>query len=319
MGTDFRARRVLVTGGSGFLGKPLLEVLRERGYRDVVAPSHADYDLTEQDQVRRMFADVRPAAVIHLAGLVGGIMVNKERPGDFFYQNLAMGTLVQHEAWRAGAEKFMTCIGGCSYPGDAPSPIGEDTLFQGYPQAESAPYALAKAMSVVQAQAYRQQYGFNSVVLVPGNMYGPYDHFDLQNSHVIAALTRKFVEAVESGATSVEVWGSGRPTRDFVYVDDVARVLVQALEEYDGAEIANISSGTQVSIRELAETLRDITGFTGDLVFDASKPDGQLFKGFDVTRMRELLHASCDTSLRDGLAKTVEWFKASQAAGAVRL
>lgn len=318
MGTDFRSQRVLVTGGSGFLGRHVLEAMAAQGYRDVVAPTHAEYDLCEQSDVRRMFADVRPAAVVHLAGLVGGILVNKQRPGDFFYQNLAMGTLVQHEAWRSGVQKFLTCIGGCSYPADAESPIGEDTLFNGYPQAESAPYALAKAMSVVQAQAYRQQYGFNSIVLVPGNMYGPHDHFDLQNSHVIAALTRKFVEAVEAGTPTVEVWGSGRPTRDFVYVADVAAVLVQSLDGYDGAEIANISSGTQVSIRELAETLRDITGFRGELVFDASKPDGQMLKGFDVTRMRELLHASCDTSLRDGLTKTVEWFRASHAAGAVR-
>ncbi len=317
--SERNSQRVLVTGGTGFLGSHVLEVLAERGYNDVVAPTHVEYDLTEQSDVRAMFEAVHPQIVVHLAGLVGGILTNRERPAEFHHENLMMDALVHHEAWRAGVDKHLTVIGGCSYPADAASPIGEDTLFRGMPQAESAPFALAKTMSVVRAQAYREQYGFNSVVLVPGNMYGPRDHFDLHDSHVIAALVRKFVEARDAHASSVTVWGSGAPTRDFVYVEDVARVLVDALEQYDSADIVNISSGTQVSIRALAETIARITSYEGAIEYDTSMPDGQLDKGYDVTRMRTLLHASCDTSLDDGLRRTIAWFETSRVAGAVRL
>lgn len=307
-GRNFWAdRKVLVTGATGFVGSNLLPLLRQTGCR-LATPAHRDYDLLEQAQVRRMLQDYKPEIVFHLAGLVGGIGANKARPADFCYQNLLMGTMMLHESWRAGVQKYVTLIGGCSYPAHAPSPIKETELFNGMPQAESAPYSLAKAMSVVQAQAYRRQYGFDAIVLVPGNIYGPFDNFDLENSHVIPALIRKFVEARETNKPEVVAWGSGRPTRDFVYVADVCEAILIAAERYSGPDIINLSSGRVVSIKELTETIAELVGYRGKVVWDTSKPDGQLHKGFDCTRMRELLGYECRTSLREGLQKTIEWY-----------
>jgi GDP-L-fucose synthase len=275
---------------------------------EVVTPSHRDYDLLEQTQVRRMFQDHRPDVVLHLAGLIGGIGANRERPADFCYQNLLMGTLMLHESWRAGAKKYLTLIGGCSYPAHAPSPIKETELFNGMPQSESAPYSLSKAMSVIQAQSYRRQHGFDAVVLVPGNLYGPHDNFDLNNSHVIPALIRKFLEAKAAGQPQVVAWGSGRPTRDFVYVADVCEILIHAAASYSGSDIINLSSGNVVTIKELTETVAKLTGYQGRVVWDTSKPDGQLYKGFDVSRMKQILGKECRTALREGLQKTIEWY-----------
>ncbi len=258
-----------------------------------------------------MLQQYKPDLVIHLAGLVGGIGANRERPADFNYTNLLMGTTMLHESWKAGVKKYITTIGGCSYPAHAPSPIKETELFNGYPQKESAPYSLAKAMSVVQAQAYRQQHGFNAVVLVPGNLYGPYDNFDLKNSHVIPALIRKYTEAKAAQKTEVSAWGSGRPTRDFIYIADACDAILKAAEHYDAADIINISSGQTVTIKELTETIAQLVGFKGRVVWDTSKPDGQMEKGFDVTRMKQLLGFECRTSLRDGLQKTIDWFQAN--------
>lgn len=308
----WRGRRVVVTGATGFVGRNLVPLLEETG-ADVLSPTHADYDLTEQRDVRRLFADTKPELVVHLAGLIGGILANRDRPAEFCYENLAMGTLVMHEAWRAGAAKFVTLIGGCSYPSHARSPIVETDLWNGYPQPESAPYSLAKRMSAVQAAAYRRQYGFDAVVLVPGNLYGPHDNFDLSASHVIPALIRRFTTARREGQPEVVAWGSGRPTRDFVYVGDACRIIRRAIEQYSSSEIVNISSGVEVSIRELVEMVAELTGYTGQIVWDASKPDGQLNKGFAVDRMRDALGATCTTSLRDGLLQTIRWFEANEA------
>jgi GDP-L-fucose synthase len=277
----------------------------------VSAPSRAQYDLLEQSAIRRMLADLRPQIVFHAAGLIGGILANKRRPADFCYQNLLMNTALLHEAWRAGAEKYIALIGGCSYPAHAPSPIRETELWNGYPQEESAPYSLAKRMNVVQAEAYRRQYGFNAIVLVPGNIYGPYDNFDLENSHVIPALIRRFRAARLAGQSEVEVWGTGKATRDFIYIEDACRAILRGAEIYNDKEIINLSSGTETTIRELVTQIAELTGYRGLIRWDASKPEGQLFKGFDATRMHEWLGYTCQTSLREGLRKTVAWFEAN--------
>jgi GDP-L-fucose synthase len=224
-----------------------------------------------------------------------------------------MGAMMLHESWKAGAQKYITLIGGCSYPATAPSPITESELWNGYPQPESAPYSLAKSMSVLQAQAYRRQHGFNAVVLVPGNVYGPYDNFDLQTSHVIPALIRKLHEARLNGQEEVVAWGTGKPVRDFIYIEDACEAIVLATEIYNDGEIMNISSGVQTTIQELVEMIAELTGYRGRVGWDASKPDGQMYKGFDVTRMQEWLGYQCRTTLREGLKKTIDWFEANYA------
>jgi len=300
-------RKVLITGATGFVGANLVPLLKEMPCQ-LIAPSRQKYDLLEQSQVRRLFQDHRPDVVIHLAGLIGGIGANRARPADFCYENLLMGAVMLHESWRAGVRKYITLIGGCSYPAHAPSPIKETELFNGMPQTESAPYSLAKAMSVIQAQSYRRQHGFDAIVLVPGNLYGPHDNFDLNNSHVIPALIRKFLEAKAAGQPEVVAWGSGRPTRDFVYITDVCEIILHAAAHYSGDDIINLSSGRVVTIKELTETIAELTGYPGKVIWDTSKPDGQLYKGFDVSRMKATLGCECRTSLRDGLRKTIEWF-----------
>lgn len=303
----WQGKRVLVTGNSGFIGSNLVEVLKEKECA-LSCPGRSEYDLLEQDQVRRMFSDIRPDVVFHLAGLVGGIWANKQRPGEFGYNNLLMNTMVFHEAWSAGVDKFVTCIGGCSYPHDASSPIGEDQLWNGYPQPESASYSAGKRMSAVLSASYREQYDFNSIVLVPGNVYGPYDNFNLSDAHVIPALIRKVHEAKSRGEDRFESWGSGKPIRDFVYVKDVARALVKSAETYNDSQIINISSGEETTIKELVEMIVRSVGFEGDVVWDGTKPDGQMRKGFDVNRMRTVLDFECQTSLEEGLQHTINWF-----------
>lgn len=311
-GGFWSGKRVLVTGASGFVGKNLVPLLEGTGCT-LLRSSRRDHDLTEQSEVRRLLEETRPEVVLHLAGLVGGILVNKRQPADYWYPNLLMGTTMLHESWRAGVKKYVTLIGGCSYPATAPSPIAETELWNGYPQAESAPYSLAKRMAVVGAQAYRAQHGFNAIVLVPGNLYGPHDNFDLEASHVIPAIVRKFWEAIRDGRGEVAAWGTGRPLRDFVYVGDACEAILLGVERYDGPEIINISSGVGVRIRDLVETVAEILGYSGRIVWDESKPDGQMEKGFDVTRMKTWLGYECRTPLREGIRKTVAWFEAHYA------
>jgi GDP-L-fucose synthase len=306
---NLAGKRVLVTGGSGFVGSNLIPLLEKAGGL-VSAPSRSEYNLLLQGDVKRMFEDLKPEVVFHLAAYVGGILANRDKPADFCYRNLFLGAEVLHQAQIAGVRKYITLIGGCSYPAHAPSPIQETELWQGYPQPESAPYSLAKAMAHELAKAYRRQYGLNAIVLVPGNIYGPYDNFDLQGSHVIPALIRKYVEAKDRGDVEVLAWGSGKPLRDFIYIGDVCEAALLAAREYDSPDLINISSGRSISIRELVELVAELTEFRGRVIWDSSKPDGQMDKGFAVERMKQILRFTPQTNLKDGLRITIDWFLA---------
>ncbi|MFN7932047.1 MAG: NAD-dependent epimerase/dehydratase family protein [Bryobacteraceae bacterium] len=306
-------KKIVVTGARGFLGRHVVPVLEARyGAEHVVALSRSDYDLMDPAAVRRMFDEVKPDAVVHLAAYVGGIGANREFPASFYYRNTILTALMFEAAAERGVEKLLYPMGGCSYPAKAVSPIGENQLWQGFPQKESAAYSTAKMMGLVASDAYRQERGLHSVVVIPGNMYGEFDNFREKESHVVPALVRRYYEAKLAGKESVMAWGTGRATRDFVYAGDVAALFPYFLEEYDSTEPVNLSSGSTTSIRELTETIRELTGFAGEIAWDASKPDGQLEKIFDVTRMKGL-GLSCPTSLRDGLKKTIDWFAGNYA------
>jgi GDP-L-fucose synthase len=265
-----------------------------------------------------MFSDIQPDAVIHLAAKSGGILDNRLHPADYFYQNMAMNLTVFHEAFQSGTKKFLSLMGGCSYPSTARSPIDESQMWQGFPQPESAGYSVAKKMLLVQSWAYRQQHGFSSIILIPGNVYGEWDNFNLTQSHVIPALVRKYLEARDKNQPEIKAFGSGRPTRDFVYAGDIAATIPWFLENYDSNEPVNISSGTRITIRELAETVKEVSGFQGHIAWDATQPDGQMDKIFDVTRLHAL-GLKCSTPLRDGLKQTMKWFAEARITGDVRL
>jgi len=302
---------ILVTGATGFLGRHLMPRLVARyGAAAVAGVSSRDYDLMDAVQVRRMFQEREPTVVIHLAAYSGGIGANQQRPADFFYRNTLLTTLVFQEAAVQGVKRLVYTMGGCSYPASARSPIDEEQMWEGFPQPESAGYSCAKKMGIVAGMACRQQYGLDSVILVPGNMYGEYDNYRPAESHVIPAMIRRFYEARRAGAAEVVLWGSGRPTRDFVYAGDVAGVLAEFVEAQNGSGPINISSGTSTSIGELAEMVRQQVGFQGRITWDTSKPEGQMVKIFDVTRLAKL-GLACRTPLCEGLAQTVRWFAAN--------
>jgi GDP-L-fucose synthase len=304
--------RVLITGGAGFLGQHLVDHLRKKNYRLLYVPRSRDYDLVKGADVRRLLQDTRPDLVIHLAAKVGGIGANRENPGSYFYENLMMGTQLMHESWLAGVSKFVAVGTVCAYPKNTPVPFREEDLWDGYPEETNAPYGLAKKMLLVQAQAYRRQYGFNAIYLPPVNLYGPGDNFDPASSHVIPALIRKFVEARDTGAPTVEVWGTGTATREFLYVGDAAVGICLATESYNGTDPINLGSGMEISIRELASTIAGATGYSGEIVFDSSKPDGQPRRCLDTSRAREWLGFTAATSFDDGLQRTVEWYLANR-------
>lgn len=317
MSSEFK--KILVTGAHGFLGHHIVPVLQQAfPDADVVGVGRQDYELMDPDAVRRMFRDVQPDCVVHLAGKSGGIVDNRQRPADYFYKNLAMNTAVLHEAFCAGVKKLLTLMGGCSYPARSLSPIGEDQMWNGFPQIDSAGYSVAKKMLLVQSWAYRQQHGFNSVVLVPGNVYGEWDNFNLTQAHVIPALLRKYLEAEERGQSEIIAFGTGRPTRDFVCAGDVAATIPWFLNHYDSSEPVNISSGTRITIKELAETIKAVTGFKGRITWDTTQPDGQMDKIYDVTKLHAL-GLNCPTALRTGLERTLAWFLRARAEGKVRL
>lgn len=311
--------KLLVTGAGGFLGCHIVPVLRERyPSHDLITVGRTDYDLLKSEEAVRMMEDHQPDTVIHLAAKVGGIMANKDYPADFFYENMAINLNTFEAAFRSGVKKLVTFMGGCSYPSTATSPIGEDQMWNGIPQGESAPYSIAKKMLIVQSAAYRKQHGFNSIVLIPGNIYGEYDNFNWEYAHVIPAMIRRFIEARESGAPSVACYGSGRPTRDFAYAGDVAQLIPWFIEHYNASEPINLSSGTRTSIHDLAESIKRVTGYAGTIEWDTSKPDGQIDKIFDVQKLHAL-GLRCDTSLEAGLRRTVTWFEKARREEDVRI
>lgn len=312
--TFWSAKRVVVTGGAGFTGSHVVAALRRQSCREIFVVRSRQYDLTREDQVRRLFEDTHPDVVIHLAGVVGNIASTNERPADSFYQNLLMGTFVLNYSHLFGVRKFVATIAGCDYPDAAPLPFKESSLWDGLPQRETAAYSLPKRMLHIQAQAYSQQYGFPSVILIPGNIYGPGDNFDLRHARVIAALVRRFVEATDACAEEVAIWGTGLATRDFIYATDVARGVLLAAERGKGGEIFNISSGRETSIGELVDLTRGITGFTGRVTWDTSRPDGQMRRWLDTSKARELLGFVSETDLGEGLRETVAWYQAYRSA-----
>ena len=309
---DLTKKRVIVTGGNGFLGRHVVAALERRGCREIVVPRKAQYDLTRDPDVRRLFADVAADIVIHLAAVVGGIGANRESPGRFFYENVMMGAMTMEHARLAGVEKFVGIGTICAYPKLAPVPFLERDLWNGYPEETNAPYGIAKKMLLVQGRAYREQYGFNAIHLLPVNLYGPHDNFDPKSSHVIPALIRKFVDAVETGASEVVCWGTGSATREFLYVEDCAEAIALATERYESPEPVNIGAGFEISIRDLAELIAARTGFGGRLVFDRAKPDGQPRRSLDVTRARNAFGFSATTDFSEGLTRTIEWYKAGR-------
>jgi GDP-L-fucose synthase len=312
---ELASRRVAVTGGAGFLGRAVVERLRQSGCERPFVPRSRAYDLRTEDGVRRFLDDARPELVLHLAASVGGIGANRAAPGRFLYENLIMGCRLIEECRRAGVQKFV-CLGTvCAYPKRARVPFREDELWEGYPEETNAPYGLAKKLLLVQLQAYRAQYGFRGIYLLPVNLYGPADNFDLETSHVIPALIRKCVEARRHGAPSVDCWGTGEATREFLFVDDCAEAVVLAALRYDEPEPLNLGTGREISIRELAERIRVLTRFDGVLRWDASKPDGQPRRSLDVSRARDRLGFVARTSLDDGLLRTVEWYEREHPAG----
>lgn len=301
--------RVLVTGGGGFLGQQVLELLEARGASHIIAPRKREYDLVKSDDVRRLIREAKPEIVLHLAANVGGIGANQAHPAEFFYDNLMMGVQLMHESWKAGVKKFVAVGTVCSYPKFTPVPFREEDFWEGYPEETNAPYGLAKKMLLVQGQSYRKQYGFNSIYLIPVNLFGPRDNFDLETSHVIPALTRKFIQAQLRGEKKVTVWGDGSPTREFLYVADAAEGILLGAEKYEGGEPVNLGSGQEVSIRALAEKIADMTRFEGDLVWDTSRPNGQPRRALDTSKAYSLFGFKAGTSLEDGLRETIDWYR----------
>ncbi len=306
----WRDRNVVVTGGAGFLGSHIVERLRALGCRNVTVPRIEEYDLTQLDAVRRLYKAARPDTVIHLAAVVGGIGANRKNPGRFFYDNIIMGVQMIEEGRRVGVEKFVQLGTICAYPKFTPVPFKEEDLWNGYPEETNAPYGLAKKSLLVQLQAYREQYGFNGIYLLPVNLYGPRDNFDPASSHVIPALIRKMLEAKEAGHTEVWIWGTGQASREFLYVGDCARAVLLAAEHYDGAEPVNLGTGAEIKIKELAELISDLVGFKGRLVYDPTQPDGQPRRCLDTSKALQLFGFKSHVPFREGLERTIRWYEA---------
>jgi len=322
----WRDKRVIVTGGAGFLGSFVVRKLRERGAAEVIVPRSQEYDLRDVNAIRRLFADASrstqpgqhstPAdVVIHLAAVVGGIGANRERPAEFFYDNLMMGAQLLHESYRAGVQKFVGVGTVCAYPKFTPVPFREENLWDGYPEETNAPYGLAKKMLLVQSQAYRQQYGYNSIFLLPVNLYGPGDNFDPRSSHVIPALIKKCFDAIEEGHPEIVVWGDGSPTREFLYVEDAAEGIVLAAERYDSSEPVNLGSAFEISIRDLVEIIAEETGFAGRILWDTTKPNGQPRRKLDTSRAEKGFGFRAHVDFRAGLRRTVEWYREQRRLG----
>lgn len=301
--------RIVVTGGAGFLGSFVVEKLRERGYTELVIPRRREFDLTVEAEVARLYGEVKPAAVIHLAAEVGGIGANRENPGRYFFANMAMGLHLIEHGRRSGLRKFVQVGTICAYPKFTSVPFREEELWNGYPEETNAPYGVAKKALLVMLQSYRQQYGFPGVYLLPVNLYGPRDNFDLRTSHVIPALIRKMVEAREAGRETVDAWGTGSASREFLYAPDCAEAIVRATERYESPEPMNLGSGREITIKALTELVAKLAGFTGRIVWDPSKPDGQPRRCLDVSRAKRELDWTAGTTLEAGLAETIRWYE----------
>lgn len=312
--SDFlKSRRICVTGGAGFLGSYITEKLAERGCRNILVPTIEEYDLVGLDDINRMYDDMQPDIVIHLAAVVGGIGANREHPGKFFYENLMMGVQLIEQARLRGIKKFVAIGTVCAYPKFTPVPFREEDIWNGYPEETNAPYGLAKKMLLVQSQAYRAEYGFNSIFLLPVNLYGPRDNFDPASSHVIPALIKKCVDAIESGNDYIECWGTGGASREFIYAADAAEGILLATEHYNGPEPVNIGSGFEITVKELVEKIAALTGFEGEIRWDPSKPDGQPRRCLDTSKARKLFGFEAQTSFDEGLKATIEWYKQTRA------
>lgn len=305
-------KRIVVTGGAGFLGTYVVEKFHQAGCKSVFVPKSEEYDLTKLEDVKKVYAEANPDIVVHLAAKVGGIGINSEKPGEFFYDNLMMGVQLIEEGRKREIEKFVALGTICCYPKFTPVPFKEEDLWKGYPEDTNAPYGLAKKMLLVQSQAYRKQYDFNSIFLMPVNLYGPGDNFDPASSHVIPALILKCFEAIEKNDKEIVVWGTGTPTREFLYVEDAARGIVLAAEKYNKSDPVNLGAGFEISIKELVDTIVKLTGFTGTIKWDASKPDGQPRRLLDTSKAEKEFDFKAKTSFADGLKKTVEWYKAER-------
>lgn len=306
-------KRVTVTGGAGFLGTYVTGKLRELGCRGIFVPGSKEYNLVDNEAVKRLYRDSQPDVVIHLAARVGGIGANRENPGKFFYDNLMMGVQMMEQGRVFGLEKFVAVGTTCAYPKFTPVPFKEDDLWNGYPEETNAPYGLAKKMLLVQAQAYRQQYGFNAIYLLPVNFYGPGDNFNPESSHVIPALIKKCVDAIEEARDEIVVWGTGKPTREFLYVEDAAEGIVTATEKYDKSEPVNLGANFEISIKDLVKLIVKLTGFKGRIVWDTSRPDGQPKRRLDTSRAKRGFGFKARTDFEDGLKRTIEWYRLKRA------
>jgi GDP-L-fucose synthase len=306
---DNHNKKVLVTGAHGFVGHAVVALLKKRGYTKILTPTSKECDITKEDQVSAYFDKNSPQIVLHIAGKVGGIAANKANPGEFFYKNLMMGTLIMEYAKRHNCEKTVVLAAGCGYPKFLEVPYTEEDFWMGMPDENSIGYSMAKKMLVIQSWTYREEYGFDSTVLLPANLYGPHDNFDLESSHVVPALLRKFIEAKDSGATEVEVWGDGSASREFLYVDDTARAIVDASEKDVGSGPFNLGTGTETTIKELITTISEETGFDGDVIWDTSRPNGQPRRFYNMSKFQEAFGYVPSTSLKDGLKKTIEWYR----------
>jgi len=309
MAIFFENRKIVVTGGAGFLGSYVIEKLKQRGCKNILVPKIEDYDLVKSEDIRRMYDAMKPDIVIHLAAVVGGIGANREHPGEFFYKNLMMGVQLIEEGRLRKLEKFVAIGTVCAYPKFAKVPFREDDIWDGYPEETNAPYGLAKKMLLVQSQAYRQEYGFNSIFLLPVNLYGPRDNFNPASSHVIPALIKKCVDAINAGQKYIECWGTGKASREFIYADDAAEGIVLATERYNGSEAVNIGAGFEITIKELVELIAELTGFKGEIRWDSSKPDGQPRRCLDTSRAKAVFGFEAKTTFREGLKATIDWYR----------
>ena len=305
----WESRRITVTGGKGFLGSYILEKLQQRSCKKIYVADRPEFDLTKLQDINRMYQEQKPDIVIHLAAVVGGIGANRENPGRFFYENAIMGIQLMHKAYLNKIEKFVALGTICAYPKFTTVPFKEENLWNGYPEETNAPYGLAKKMMLVQSQAYRQQYGFNSIFLLPVNLYGPKDNFDPNYSHVIPALIKKCIDAIDQGKNEIVVWGTGKPTREFIYVEDATEGILLAAERYNKSEPVNIGAGFEIKIKDLVNKIVKLTGFSGKVVWDTCKPDGQPRRMLDTTKAKKEFGFKSKTSFEEGLKKTIEWYK----------